>query len=261
MKDLELIAGLLEQLDQLQFDNDAQLDAFRRRGDMVIRNLFGADSHHLESFNRIGFSPSFYPTTPQRERETFRDGIERTRNLLNTISEERMLFGQTADDSGSDTPTSQSEQGDLVFVVHGHDEAMKQSVARTIEKLGLDPVILHERANQGRTIIEKFSDHADVRFAVVLLSPDDIGYARDSKPDKPTYRARQNVIFELGYFIGRLGRDRVLALHKSSEDFEMPSDYSGVIFVSFDSAARWQFDLAKELKACGYDIDVNQLLA
>ncbi|GAB5537778.1 MAG: hypothetical protein Rubg2KO_40270 [Rubricoccaceae bacterium] len=261
MKDLELIAGLLEQLDGLRFDDDAQLDAFLRRGDMVIRNLFGAESHHLDSFNRISFSPFFYPTTSHEKRESFRDGVERTRNLLNTISEERMLFGQTAEELKSEPSNGTAPQGNSVFIVHGHDEAMKQSVARTIEKLGLDPIILHERPSQGRTIIEKFSDHADVHFAVVLLSPDDIGYARDSKPDKPTYRARQNVIFELGYFIGRLGRDRVLALHKTTEDFEMPSDYSGVLFVPFDTAARWQFDLAKEMKACGYDIDINQLLS
>lgn len=137
---------------------------------------------------------------------------------------------------------------------------MKEAVARTLSKLGLAPIILHEQANQGRTIIEKFTDHAEVGFAVVLLSPDDVAYVRGGSPEESTFRARQNVIFELGYFIGRLGRDRVVPLYRQEGEFEMPSDYSGVVFVPFDEADRWQFDLVRELTAAGYDVDANRLL-
>ena len=149
---------------------------------------------------------------------------------------------------------------DKVFIVHGHDQAMKEAVARTLDKLALDPVILHEQPSEGKTIIEKFTDYAEVGYAVVLLSPEDYAYERGSSPEDASLRARQNVIFELGYFIGRLGRDRVIAIHLQEELFEMPSDYSGVLFVPFDAADRWQFDLVRELKAAGYDVDANLLL-
>jgi predicted nucleotide-binding protein len=137
---------------------------------------------------------------------------------------------------------------------------MKLSVARTIEKLGLNPIILHEQPSKGKTIIEKFTDNSDVTFAIVLLSADDIAYNKNEKPEAAKFRARQNVIFELGYFIGKLGRDRVLALHEQQSDFEIPSDYSGVLFVPFDRAGKWQFDLVKELKALMINVDANNIL-
>ena len=147
-----------------------------------------------------------------------------------------------------------------VFIVHGHDEAMKQSVARIIEKLGLNAVILHEKPNQGKTIIEKFTEHSNVGFAIVLLSPDDVFLPKDSSSDKKLFHARQNVIFELGFFIGKLGRDKVLSLYRRSDSFELPSDYSGVLFVPFDEHNHWRLDLIRELKASGYELDANKLL-
>jgi predicted nucleotide-binding protein len=144
-----------------------------------------------------------------------------------------------------------------VFVVHGHDEGAKEAVARFLSKLQLEPIILHEQPNQGHTIIEKFERNADVDFAVVLLTPDDIGYAAglpgDSKP-----RARQNVIFELGYFVGRLGRSRVCALHKGNVD--ILSDYDGVVYVSMEDVHGWRLMLAREIKAAGIDVDLNSAL-
>lgn len=147
-----------------------------------------------------------------------------------------------------------------VFVVHGHDEEMKQAVARTLEKLGLSPIILHEHADQGRTVIEKFLDYSDVGFAIVLLSPDDLGCEKASHPDGAQPRARQNVILELGFFLGRLGRQHVLALHRQVPGFEMPSDYGGVLFKQYDPAGTWKFELARELKVSGYQVDANVLL-
>jgi predicted nucleotide-binding protein len=148
-----------------------------------------------------------------------------------------------------------------VFVVHGHDNGMKEAVARTLEKLDLKPIILHEKPNQNRTIIEKFTEYADsVSFAIVLLSPDDVGYEKDRGSETAKSRARQNVILELGFFIGKLGKSKVTTLFKNNPDFELPSDYIGVLYTTFDEAGRWQFDLAKELKSAGYNIDVNKLL-
>jgi predicted nucleotide-binding protein len=145
-----------------------------------------------------------------------------------------------------------------VFVVHGKDELMKQVVARTIEQLGLKPIILHEQADKGRTVIEKFTECSDVDYAVILLSPDDYAYPKEAKPEKRKLRARQNVILELGYFIGKLGRKKIMALYRETDNFEMPTDFAGVVYTPFDD--KWQFKLVKELKACGYDVDANKLI-
>lgn len=140
-------------------------------------------------------------------------------------------------------------------MVHGRDEAARESIARFLEKLELEPIILHEQASEGRTIVEKLEYHGDVRYAVVLLTPDDVGgnSATDLKP-----RARQNVVLELGYFLARLTRSNVCALLKG--EVEMPSDYMGVIYVPYDDAGGWRLHLAKELKAAKFPIDMNKAI-
>ena len=143
-----------------------------------------------------------------------------------------------------------------VFIVHGRDDGTKQTVARFIERLGLQPIILHERPNKGRTIITKFREEsAAVGFAVVLMTPDDLGRAADDTQLKP--RARQNVVFELGFFIGSLQPERVAALVKG--DVEKPSDFDGVVYISLDRAD-WQMLLGQELKVAGYEFDWNKVL-
>ncbi|CCM80057.1 MULTISPECIES: TIR domain-containing protein [Rhizobium] len=143
-----------------------------------------------------------------------------------------------------------------VFIVHGHDEGPRETLARFIEQLGLEAVILHEKASGGMTIPEKLAKYGNVGFAVVLLTPDDFG--RSKKDTQERLRARQNVILELGYFVGRLGRDKVCGLLKG--DIEIPSDYVGTVYVSWDEVGAWKLSLAKELDAAGYDIDFNKLI-
>jgi predicted nucleotide-binding protein len=137
-----------------------------------------------------------------------------------------------------------------IFVVHGHDNEAKTEVARFIERLGFQPLILYEQASKGRTIIEKFEANSDVGFAVVLLTPDDEG-SKKGQPAKP--RARQNVVLELGYFVGRLGRDRVCALRRG--EVEIPSDFDGVVYETYDEHGAWKGKLAKELEAAKFVID------
>jgi predicted nucleotide-binding protein len=144
-----------------------------------------------------------------------------------------------------------------VFIVHGHDDGLKNSVARFLTSVGLTPVILHELPNRGRTIIEKFIDHSDVGFAVVLLTADDKGGSATTSTEDFVFRARQNVVMELGFFLGRLGRDRVAAIY--DERVEMPSDYKGVLFLPHDKAGMWQHLLVKEIKAAGIPVDANKL--
>ena len=140
-----------------------------------------------------------------------------------------------------------------VFVVHGRDDAAKESVARFLERLDLHPIILHEQADKGRTVIEKFEDHSNVCFAVVLLTADDEGRLRGS--EQLELRARQNVILEFGFFIGKLGRERVCALKTPGVD--EPSDIRGVLYIPLDNGGAWRLKLAAELKAANIDVDLN----
>jgi predicted nucleotide-binding protein len=141
-----------------------------------------------------------------------------------------------------------------VFVVHGHDGEARETLARYLHVLGFEPVILHEQANQGRAVIEKIEAESDVKFAVVLLTPDDVG--RSVKEDDLKPRARQNVLLELGYFIGKLGRDKVCALKRG--DVDIPSDFAGVVWEKMDDGSGWKLSLARELKAAGHEVDLNK---
>lgn len=143
-----------------------------------------------------------------------------------------------------------------VFIVHGHDNEIKETVARFIENIGLEPIILHEQASKGRTIIEKFEIYADVPYAIVLLTPDDFGGVKGS--DKTSPRARQNVIFELGYFTGKIGRGHVCALFR--DNVEIPSDYQGVLYIKFDPEGAWKTKIAQEMVQSGLPIKLDGLL-
>jgi len=141
-----------------------------------------------------------------------------------------------------------------VFIIHGHNTSLKESVARFLKGLGLEPIILHEQPNRGATIIEKFEVHSDVAFAVALLTGDDEGKAAGG--DVLNRRARQNVLFEFGFFVGKLGRQRVCALVETG--LEIPSDYQGVVYIPADPSGRWKMELVRELKAAGLEVDANR---
>jgi predicted nucleotide-binding protein len=183
------------------------------------------------------------------ERSVLLQKIDSTLNYISGLN-----FNSQSDSASNEKNKSLTK----VFIVHGHNDAVKESIARFIEKLGLIPIILHEQPNKGRTIIEKFIDYSEVGFAVVLLTADDIGGVKSAPENKQKLRARQNVIFELGYFIGQLGRDRVCALYE--DGVELPSDYQGVIFESLDAKGNWKFAVAKELKEVGFNVDLNKIL-
>jgi len=151
---------------------------------------------------------------------------------------------------------SKSISMNKIFIVHGHDEQIKLDVARFIEKLGFEAIILHEQVNEGLTVIEKFEKFSDTGYGIVLYSPCDVGGKNEDNVDiKP--RARQNVIFEHGYLIGKLGRNRVAAL-VGGDSIELPSDIGGILYIPYDDGS-WKFRIAKELKNVGYTVDMNLL--
>mgnify|MGYP000352805213 FL=1 len=149
-----------------------------------------------------------------------------------------------------------SKTDNMVFVVHGHDEGAKQTVARFLEQCGFVAVILHEQADGGRTIIEKIEQYADVVFAIVLYTPCDIGREKNEKRGTP--RARQNVVFEHGYLIAKLGRERVCALVK--QGVQTPGDIAGVVYKPMDSAGAWKTEILREMKSAGVVVDASKLL-
>lgn len=144
-----------------------------------------------------------------------------------------------------------------VFIVHGHDDLAKTEVARFIEKLNLKAIILHEQASSGNTIIEKIEEYSNVGFGIVLYTPCDIG-AKKGDEKNLKQRARQNVVFEHGYLMGKIGRRNVCALVKSN--VETPNDISGIVYVPMDDHKAWQVAVAKEMRNSGYDIDMNLII-
>ncbi|MBI2831114.1 MAG: nucleotide-binding protein [Chloroflexi bacterium] len=176
---------------------------------------------------------------------------------LESIKERLPLYPESPGLSGVTSPVPAERAAPTtkaVFLVHGTDHGVKETVARYLTKLNLDPIVLHEQPNLGDTIIEKLERTSPVAFSVVLLTCDDKACPiSDTSSLKP--RARQNVVFELGYFIGKLGRGKVCALY--AEGVELPSDFHGVVYIPFDTPGAWRLSLARELKASGLDIDLN----
>lgn len=243
--------------EKIRYD-DAHVDNTVSNIRNTIREIFGENS---PEFNEHGYHEIWHGGHIIGEpdhilQNKFAQGIPRTiimlDGLISRLQEKREDLLINAPNSKQIHKTDFDNR--RIFIVHGHDEESKEKLARFLEALELDPIILHEQANEGKTIIEKFETHADVAFAVVLLTPDDVG-GQANEPDKALPRARQNVIFELGFFIGKLGRNRVCALHKG--DVELPSDYHGILYVSMDESNGWKLLLAKELRQVGLNIDLN----
>ena len=198
-----------------------------------------------------------YPSA-SGDQKAYTQGLESAAAILESMIDEINEYWEDESGASQSSDNHKSEQITTkeVFVVHGRDEGAREKVARFLERLELKPVVLHEQPNEGRTIIEKFEDYTDVRFAVVLLTPDDIGKLQDGTGEfRP--RARQNVIFEFRYFIGKLGREHVCALVQG--DLERPSDYDGVLYIPLDDSDGWKMRLVQELKSAGYDIDANRV--
>ncbi len=150
-----------------------------------------------------------------------------------------------------------------VFIVNGTDHAPMNELKVILERVGLKPMVLHEQPSGGRTIVEKLEKYFDVGYPFVILTPDDIGSHHRGVESKmlgakmllreSNFRARQNVILEFGYFMGKLGRDKVCCLLKGSVD--QPSGMHGIVYIRFHtSIGEIRNEILKELEAAGYPV-------
>ena len=183
-----------------------------------------------------------------RERDSAGALAEQLRLLENAIAILEEAPQETVE--GGEAASS-NPPGNKVFVVHGHDEKALTGVKSFLNNARLESIVLRDEPNKGQTIIEKFLESSEeVGFAIVLLTPDDIGGGSSDSYEELRPRARQNVIFELGFFIGKLGRKRVCALFR--QGVEIPSDYKGVLFVEFDERGKWREEMIREMIGAGF---------
>ena len=241
---LQLMLMRIPDLMALDF-SEPDLKKWYRDTRVAISYAFGQDSDQVTEFKSIPFA--LIATC---------DCLQGAETMLKSMIEEIEAFWpeEEATMVARRGPDGINANHRKVFVIHGHDEAAMHKTARFIKLLELEPVILAEQPSEGKTIIEKFEEHADVGYAIALLTADDTGSRQGEDGARP--RARQNVIFELGYFIGRLGRERVCALTKGEP--EIPSDYSGVVYISMD-AGDWKTEIFRELKVAHFNIDANRM--
>ena len=223
---------------------------------VAIESVFGQNSRESEKFD--GAIVKSDRRGPRASQDAYIVSSERAGVILQSMIDEIEKYWPD-DDQGQNpfaTPKTQKQSiTNQVFIIHGRDAGTKNTVARFLESLDLQPVILHEQPDRGRTIIEKFEDYAQVDFAIALFTPDDFG---GLEGDDPQSRARQNVVFEFGYFIGKYGREKVRALVKGN--IEIPSNYSGVLNIPLDDSDGWKMHLVRELRSAGFDVDANRLL-
>lgn len=187
--------------------------------------------------------------------KTQKEDINKEINVLESLIERLPLIPISTEAAKNEVKVERKVTN-KVFIVHGHKNEIKETVARRLSQLKLDPIILHEQPELGKTIIEKFEHNSsDVNFAIILLTADDEGKAKRETDYKT--RARQNVVFEMGYFIGKLGREKVFLLLEDGVD--KPGDLDGIVYVPIDKHGAWVYKLVRELKAAGYSVTADDL--
>ena len=238
----QLLINQRDAISQISFKYSSYIDWFNDT-ENIVKELFPDEPSYLQLLKKTKILNDEYSNEDLVIK--CKESLNKSSKLLN------MIIDSLPNESINTTYSNTSKK---VFIVHGTNNEIKESVARFLDKLSLEPIILHEQPNKGRTIIEKLTDYTDVSFAIVLLTADDLG--KEKSQEKLKYRARQNVILELGLFLSKLGKQNVCALYE--DKVEIPSDFSGVLYIPLNSD--WKSLLFKELKAVGFDIDANNII-
>ena len=227
----------------------------------MLKQVFNIENNEYKSsYNNAGFSiiEGQLGKVQGNLVQSFKNIVKyKLDNLKSLLARVELLKSQPTNYSHASSETTTKKLSKTqVFIVHGHDEVAKTKTARFIEKLGLEPIILHEQASGSKTVIEKIEAYSNVGFGIVLYTPCDLGAKKEEKPNLKN-RARQNVVFEHGFLIGKIGRENVCALEKG--EIETPNDISGVVYVKMDDEDAWHLKIARELRNSGYEIDMNKL--
>lgn len=251
----KIIDGIRELYDKKR--GSAEFNSWLKQSEIILLKIFEKEPLYVENFKSIRYSLSAWTmSTPDYKfDEAYRRGLDEANTLIKSYIENIEMFEEDSDEGVLKTKKIDINSNE-VFIVHGRDNEAKLEVARYLERLNLKPIILHEQASGGKTIIEKIEEYTNVRYAIVLYTPCDVGGLKGNKIEDLKDRAEQNVVFEHGYLMGKIGRNNVAALVKGN--IETPNDISGVVYISMQ-ASNWQIDLAKELNEAGYKIDFNLL--
>lgn len=265
MSDYEKFKAIYNQIDWLISNSvrcsDPRFKEWEFRADRFLAKHYGQQSEERIRFSQVDFG-EYHGQNDILSGIRYKSGLQEAKAIFKVYLDEleQEDFDRAAErikNVGGEVVKINNwveKKYDKVFIVHGHDNALKQEVARIVEKQGLEAIILSEQANQGKTIIEKIEENSEVGAAICLFTGDDYGRAKDATSEN--LRARQNVVFEAGYFMGKLGRGNVILI--ASPDIEIPSDLQGVVYTNKDM---WQTDVLRELKAIGYNVDFNKLFA
>lgn len=251
MNDIERLKDVIDDIDNLI---DAKVDSssnsfkiWKTKAERVVINIFGENSFEHKKFKSTLFCLcAFTFSTPDEEFvKACKEDLEMTKGIFLSYLEEL---------ENNNRESFDEKKYDSIFIVHGHDGELKLEVDKLIKGQGIEAVVLSDQVNGGRTIIEKFVEESSrCSAAIILMTADD--EAKEKESNEYKYRARQNVIFEAGYFIGMIGRNRVIIIVEKGVD--IPSDLQGVVYTS---KTDWKLEVLKELKRIGFSIDANKLL-
>lgn len=253
---LEQLIQRGEQISSKMPIDEAAFEAWSTRGFELIEKIWDKTSGHLHTFaGDLVWNDSIRSTVPLLTPIRLEGRIRVLRELLQIVEDELSFESageMEAPGNAAPVPTVRMRK---VFLVHGRNEEATQKVARFLDGLKLEAILLEEQAYEGRSTLEKFAGHSDVGFAVVLITGDDVGRPKDAPPDGLKPRARQNVIFELGFFLGKLPKGHVCALYENG--VELPSNFHGIGYVPYDTAGAWKIRLAHEINTSGITIDFS----
>ena len=220
-------------------------------GDNVLAPYFTRWIGKVKIASKLHFSD--HPLINSLDSSLCSKNLDEILGYLEAIYDDEEYFGENTVNLGegslSLSPNKISDNK-KVFIVHGHDKDALAKTENFVRKMDLEPIVLSDQANKGMTVIEKIEHYSDVGFSIILYTPCD-------KTDKGKSRARQNVVMEHGYLMGKLGRSNVVALVKG--DIEIPSDISGVVYIPMDGDKAWEQAVAKDLRAAGYEADANRI--
>ena len=256
MSDYEKLKTLYDEIDSLILSrvksSDPRFETWQTKVERLLKKVYGESSEERINFLHTVFSPIVYTsyTTDVDYIEACADGLKSTKSVLSVYLEE--MADNSEEHSVPANFEDKASDFSNVFIVEGNVAGLKEAVARLVERQNIKAIILNEQANGSRALIEKLEGYSDVGGAICLFTPDDEGKEKGAL--ELSARARQNVVFEAGYFMGKLGRNKTIIL--SNGDVELPSDMQGIVYTNNEE---WRYKTLKELKAMGYAIDFEQL--